>query len=163
MGTAHGAQTLASIKLTNIYATPKGVEIKISDAIKTSRPGRFQPLLALPRFSEDPSLCEASVVLKYIDVTKSLRGDVGNLFITLRKPHNAIRSQTVSRWIKTVLSRSGVDMSVFSAHSTRHSASSAALANGVDINTTRRTAGWSDTSQTFAKFYNEFALRVIHK
>ncbi|EFN82661.1 hypothetical protein EAI_00066, partial [Harpegnathos saltator] len=55
--TAHRAQTLASIKITNIYKTGNNIHIKIEDRIKTSGPGRFQPLLVLPEFKEKPSLC----------------------------------------------------------------------------------------------------------
>ena len=152
--TPHRTQTLASIKISNICATPRGLEIKIPDAIKTSGPGRFQPLLILPKFKDDLSLCVASVITKYLDVTKELRGKSDNLFIAIKSPHRAIGSQTVSRWIKTELRNSGVDISIFSAHSMRHAATSAALARGVDLSVIRRTAGWTESSHTFAKFYN---------
>ncbi|XP_060804898.1 uncharacterized protein LOC132902730 [Amyelois transitella] len=46
-----------------------------------------------------------------------------------------------ARWIKTVLSESGVDASVFKAHSTRHAATSAAGAAGVSVETIRKAAG----------------------
>ena len=169
LSTAHRAQTLAFIKLCNIYETTKGLEIKIPELIKTSGPGSFQPLLVLHTNSENPMLCVASVILRYIEMTKSLRNNVDSLFISLKKPHKAIGPQTVSRWIKGVLTKSGIDTSVFTAHSTRHAASSAALARGIDLDTIRRTAGWSNSSQTFARFYNRpvktdnyhFATRVV--
>ena len=73
-------------------------------------------------------LCVASVILKYIEMTKSFRNNLDRLFIALRKPHKAIGSRTVSSWIKEVLAKRGIDTSVFTSHSTRHAASSAALA-----------------------------------
>lgn len=151
---------MASIRLSNIYRTSEGLEIKISELIKTSGAGRFQPLLVLPRFEEDRNLCVASVILHYIDVTESLRGNEDTLFIACKKPHKAIGSQTIGRWIKKVLADSGVDTSVFSGHSTRHAAASAALKAGVSIDKIRRTAGWSEKSQIFARFYNTKKLRV---
>ncbi|CAD6208001.1 GSCOCG00012711001-RA-CDS, partial [Cotesia congregata] len=62
LGTAHRIQTLAEIKISNIVQTVKGLEIKIPERIKTSRPGAVQPLLKLPFFKEKPGLCIASAV-----------------------------------------------------------------------------------------------------
>lgn len=42
----------------------------------------------------------------------------------------------------------------FTAHSTRHAATSIALKKEVDLETIRKTAGWSQNSQVFAKYYN---------
>ncbi|KAH9635903.1 hypothetical protein HF086_002463 [Spodoptera exigua] len=52
------------------------------------------------------------------------------------------------------LNEAGIDTSVFTAHSTRHASTSAASRAGLGIDLIRRTAGWSGTSSTFAKFYN---------
>lgn len=61
---------------------------------------------------------------------------------------------TLSRWVKTLLSRSGINISEFSSHSTRHASTSTAKRNGVGIDVIRATAEWSKDSQVFAKFYN---------
>lgn len=166
--TAHRAQTLANIKLSNIKSTEKGLEIRIPDAIKTSGRNRYQPLLYLPRYPDDRSLCVAPVIEYYISSTKELRSSE-KLFISTVKPHKEICSQTISRWIKTVLLKSGIDVSVFSGHSTRHAATSHAFGKGIDLNLIRNTAGWTNTSQVFAKFYNRpvlsdnnsFALAIL--
>lgn len=57
---------------------------------------------------------------------------------------------------------------IFSAHSTRHAATSAAYVKGISLETIRRTAGWSQGSQMFARVYNrpietkeEFAKAVF--
>lgn len=42
----------------------------------------------------------------------------------------------------------------YSSHSTRHAATSTALAKGIDLSIIKSTAGWSKESQVFAKFYN---------
>lgn len=65
-----------------------------------------------------------------------------------------VTSQTIGKWIKKVLSESVIDVSVFKAHSTRHSSTSAANAAGVVIDVIRKTAVWAFSSYTFAKFYN---------
>ncbi|VEN52736.1 unnamed protein product, partial [Callosobruchus maculatus] len=70
------------------------------------------------------------------------------------KPFRQATKQTLSRWVKETLRLSGVDTSIFKAHSTRHAASSAALRLGVSIDTILQTAGWSEKSSVFANFYN---------
>lgn len=152
--TAHRAQTLASIKITNISKAGHNIHIKIDDKIKTSGPGRFQPLLVLPEFKDKPSLCVVTALNRYLQVTQNLRGQENSLFISIKKPHASVGSQTIARWIKRVLQKSGIDVSVFKAHSVRHATTSAAFAKGVSFDTIKRTAGWTNKSQVFAKFYN---------
>nr|XP_046491856.1 uncharacterized protein LOC124223672 [Neodiprion pinetum] len=151
--TAQRVQTLASIKLSNIKETRDGFEVKVTDILKTSRPGSSQPLLLLPRFEQQPKLCIASVLERYIKRTKPLRGNCNTLLITSKKPYRAASSQTISRWIRSMLARSGIGEE-YSAHSTRHASTSAALKKGIDINIIKSAAGWSKESQVFAKYYN---------
>lgn len=90
--------------------------------------------------------------MSYIERTSSLR--ISNeLFIATRKPYKPVGTQTLSRWIKYTLSECGVDTGIFSAHSTRHAASSHAHSLGVSVDTIRKTAGWSKNSTAFARFY----------
>lgn len=152
--TAHRVQTLSKININNIEIFTNKVTIKIPDIIKTSRLGSFQPILSIPFFEEKPEICPGKTLLAYVEISKPLRKDITSLFIGLKKPHKAVGSQTLSRWIKNALSKSGIDVSIFTAHSTRHAATSAARRLGISLDTIRRTAGWSASSSTFFKFYN---------
>lgn len=60
------------------------------------------------------------------------------------------RKTPSSRWIKNILAKSGVDTHIYSAHSTRHAATSAASRKGLSVDLIRRSAGWSQSSETFA-------------
>ncbi|OXU26260.1 hypothetical protein TSAR_007120 [Trichomalopsis sarcophagae] len=77
----------------------EGLEIRIPDLIKTSGPGRFQPLLILPRFKDDPQLCVASVIERYVEMTKDFRSETDSLFLAIKKPHKDVGSQTTNRSI----------------------------------------------------------------
>ncbi|KAL0879323.1 hypothetical protein ABMA27_003101 [Loxostege sticticalis] len=154
IATGHRVQTLSLIKTQNIQQSNQKILIKIPDLIKTSRPGSNQPLLTLPFFLEKPQICPAKTLVTYINMTKTKRNNCENLFISFKKPYNKVTSQTISRWIKDTLSDSGIDTSIFTAHSTRHASTSAAKRCGVNIDVIRKTAGWSESSKTFAKFYN---------
>lgn len=154
LGTAHRAQTLASIKISNTKRNPEGYEIEIPDRVKTSRPGSYQPLLVLPVYRENPKLCIASTIDAYIQKTAQLRGNIDDLFVTIKKPIRAASTATISKWIKAAMFRCGINEK-FTAHSTRHAAASTAFRKEIDLETIRKTAGWSENSQVFAKHYNK--------
>ncbi|XP_049866809.1 uncharacterized protein LOC126367357 [Pectinophora gossypiella] len=151
--TAHRVQTLSKINIYNIKMFPDKIVIKISDLIKTSKVGTNNPVLTLPFFLQKPGICPAKSLISYINRTASIR-ESDYLFISFKRPHKAVTTQTLSRWIKSTLKDSGVDVSIFSAHSTRHAATSQAYSAGVSIDQIRKTASWSQNSTTFGKFYN---------
>ena len=103
LGTAHRMQTLSLIRINNITINTTGVEIKIMDHIKTSRVGSIRPVFFLPRFKENLGLCVARSLEHYMKVTKEYRKEKNRLFITVKKPHKAASTQTISRWIKDCL------------------------------------------------------------
>lgn len=157
LGTAHRTQTLAAIKLSNVKRNTKGYEIEIPDRLKTSRPGAYQPLLTLPVFPENPKLCIASTLDTYIQVTSQWRERNDSLLLTIKKPFKAATVTTIGRWIKTALTRCGIS-SEFTAHSTRHATTSAALRKGINLETIKKAAGWSQRSQVFGKHYNKIIV-----
>lgn len=155
LATGHRVQTISLIKISNIIKAKTGVQIFIPDLIKTSNSYNKQPCLAIPFFSEKPNLCVASLLLKYIEKTKDIRkDDTDSLFLTFKQPYKRASKDTITRWIKDTLQRSGVDTSVFKPHSTRHASTSAALRQGLSIENIRQAASWSENSSTFYKFYN---------
>lgn len=170
--TAHRVQTISKINIKNIEITSECISIKIPDILKTSRLGCKQPIIYVPFFRENPSICPAEALSCYVNKTKPLRISE-SLFIATKRPHKPVGSQTLSRWIKRTLSECGVDTATFSGHSTRHAAVSHAHARGVSVDAIRNTAGWSGQSNTFAKFYQRpilsnndclsLALSVLNK
>uniref|UniRef100_A0ABD2WZD2 Reverse transcriptase domain-containing protein n=1 Tax=Trichogramma kaykai TaxID=54128 RepID=A0ABD2WZD2_9HYME len=150
LSTAQRAQTISLLKLNNIKEVSKGLIIMISDLVKTSGPGKEQPLLHLPTFPEQPNICVATTIEEYIKLTSQFRGDNQHLFISLNPPYKSVGAEAISRWLKKCLELCGINTQTFSGHSTRHAASSKADEKGIDIDTIRRTVGWSKGSQTFA-------------
>lgn len=166
--TSQRVQTLSKILIQNIIISDETIQIKIPGRIKTSGVNKTQPCLKLPFFQEEPKVCVASTLSEYIKRTEAIRGDVEELFITFKKPNKAASTSTLSRWIKCILTESGIDTSFFKAHSTRHASSSAAKRQGVSVDIIFQTAGWTKKSLAFTKFYdrpllneNTFAKAVI--
>ncbi|XP_047996617.1 uncharacterized protein LOC125242260 [Leguminivora glycinivorella] len=156
--TAQRVQTLSLMKISNITCLESGIHINITDLIKTSAPDRPQPVLALP-FYKETEICPAASLQYYINYTKDIRNTIDNLFITTKRPYKAATPSTLSRWIKTTLKNSGIDTNIFKSHSVRHASTSSASIKGVSIDIIRNTAGWTGSSQTFAKFYNRPIVR----
>lgn len=153
--TAHRVQTLSLIRISNIHKDNNKYIIKISDQIKTSAINRLQPTLMLPYFDEKPAICPARTLEYYLSMSAEKRNsDCDFLFISIKRPFKSVCSQSLSRWIKGTLKESGIDTTIFSAHSTRHASTSAARRLGVSIDLIKKTAGWTGNSEAFAKFYN---------
>ncbi|CAG9133863.1 unnamed protein product [Plutella xylostella] len=134
------------------YQDPDAVAV---DAFTIS----WQPKL----FYAFPPFClilNSTTLVDYISFTKELRSTSSDhLLITVKRPHRNATAQSISRWIKQVLQESGVDAVVFSAHSARHAATSAAHSAGLSLDLIRKTAGWTASSSTFAKYYKRPLLQ----
>lgn len=154
LGTGHRAQTLALLRILQISLHEKLI-IRIPDRIKTSAPGRSQPFFCFSRFPNHESLCIVRLTEHYMERTKILcPAACDSFFISFNKPYKAVTVQTVSRWIRQGLEDCGIDMTVFSAHSTRHVATSQAAKKGVSLDLIKRATGWTGESCVFANFYH---------
>lgn len=154
LASAQRIQTLSLILINNISFSTDKIQIKIDELIKTSRPGSYQPLIVLPYIKERPEVCPALALKSYVDRTKDLRKE-NNLFISYQKPHKKVVAQTLSHWVKNTLEKSGIDINIYSAHSTRHASTSAAHRAGVNWDVIRKAAGWTESSHVFLKYYNK--------
>lgn len=157
--TGHRVQTLSLIHLSNMRITNTAIDIFIPDVIKTTKKGAIQPTLHLKNFDMRKEICPVSCLRDYIDKTKPIRKDNDKLILSFKKPHKAATTQTLSRWIKLILKEAGIDVTIFTAHSTRHASTSAANRSGISVDVIRKTAGWSQNSAVFARHYN----RPVHQ
>lgn len=162
LSTGQRVQTLSLIDLSHVVNQNTCIIITINDIVKTSMPNRRNPKLIIPFFVQNESICPAKALTSYIERTSQYRHlpNTSKLILTVKKPFHNASSQTISRWIKQTLQKSGVDVSVFTAHSTRHASTSAASRAGVSIDIIKRTAGWTGNSVCFAKFYNQPLLNI---
>lgn len=154
LASAQRVQTLSLIKIENIHTSDTKIIIYITDITKTSIATKTHPAIHLPFFTQNSKICPSSVLQTYIERTSSLRNGESCLWLTYKKPYKKASKQTISRWIKDMMQHSGIDISRYSAHSTRHTATSSAKRTGTSIELIRKAAGWSLNSKIFAKYYN---------
>lgn len=140
IGSAHRFQTISLLKISNMRHSAEGYEFWVPEKIKTSRRGALQPLLRFSYFRDNPRLCIASNIDKYLEMTSELRDDCNNLISTLRKPYKAASPATISRWVRSTLVKCGINPE-FTAYSTKHASTSAALKKGVGIEIIKKGSG----------------------
>ena len=144
------------------------VKTSVGNRLKQTRPGYHLHELEFPAYSPDKNLCPFLTVRGYLSQTKPLRGKVTNLFISIVRPYKPVSKSTVSRWVKTTLGLTGVDLTDFKPHSIRAASTSAASRMSVPLETILRTAEWSNQC-TFAQHYQEevhkqgdYATRILN-
>jgi len=122
---------------------------------KTDKPGRKRsPLKFLP-FEENKALCVCTCIENYLSRSSSWRdGRENQLLLSYVKPHIPVKSATVSRWLTCILKDSGIDVNIFSGHSTRSASTSKAKACGVPMKEILKRGHWSNIT-TFEKYYSK--------
>ena len=130
-------QTLCALDLKNKRESGTCLSFVITERLKTSKPGKSTEV-TFERLPDQPQICTKCTVMEYILRTATHRYTDPNLCVSRLlksyvRPHKPVTTDTLARWIKSVLRSSGIDTSVFKAHSVQSASSSHAYARGVPI------------------------------
>ena len=151
--TAQRTQTLSKLDTSCMQETTTGIIFTIRDTLKTTRPGKHLAPIEIRSFAPDSRLCPVTYIKHYITITHSRRSD-SRLLISYTKPHKSVTNSTVARWIRSTLQDAGIDVSVFSAHSSRTASSSYSATAQLPLADILKAGGWSN-ARTFAEHYNK--------
>lgn len=151
--TGQRCQTLTLLDISEGYMQRNSTcfNFGLTEHLKQDRPGKVFGNLRLYKYNIE-ELCVYKTLEQYIEATSKLRSS-SKLLVSFIKPHNAVTSSTIGRWIKNTLTQAGIDTQTFTAHSTRCAATSKACAS-VSADIILATAGWNEES-TFRKFYDK--------
>ena len=156
-------QTLHLISMVGYKRLKDGFIFGFTGALKQTRPNYKVVNLEFKAYPPDRRLCVYTVICEYLLRTREIRNNLGSeesfLLLSYVKPHRHISRDTISRWIKTVLEKAGIDCSIFGGGSVRAAAASKAKANAVPLEKIMKKAGWTRES-TFARFYSKEILSV---
>lgn len=108
-------QSIHLLSVNNVHKLSSEFVIEIEGLLKQSRPGYRNPQIHLKACPPDRRLCVFTVLKEYLYRTKLLHKDSSKLLISYVKPHKDVSRDTVARWIKTVLHRSGIDTKIYGA------------------------------------------------
>ena len=110
-----------------------------------------------PLYPNDLTICPLNCLRQYLEATKIHRDNITSLFITLNKTFKVSSKDTLVRRVKQTLKDAGINMNIFSPHSTR-SASNSKGKTYVPLKTVHK-KGWRKSSMTFARFYEKPILQ----
>ena len=145
-------QTIDLLDLNYMKVSTSSYTFVLPKLLKQSRPGYNNPKVSLKAYAPDRRICIFTYLSEYLQRTKPIRQGTTALFLTLMKPYHKASKATLARWVKEVLTASGIDTTVYGPHSARAASSSAAKKGGASMQTVLDTAGWTTTS-TFARYY----------
>ena len=150
------SQTICALNIDSMEKCRDEFVFHINKLLKQSRPGYKNPDVNLRAYPPDRRICVYTVLKEYLKRTVNFRNDSDSkqLIISYIKPHKPVTTSTVSRWIRDVLHRSGIDINEFTAHSVRSAATSKAKINNISISDIMLKAGWTNV-KTFSSFYNK--------
>ena len=107
----------------------------------------------------------ALVNTRTTNIRENLEGQPKALILSYDYPRHPVWSATIARYVKSVLCNAGIDVTIFSAHSTRSSSTSKANNLGLSLQDIAKAAGWKG-DQTFAKHYHlpiqeNFGMKIL--
>ena len=122
-------KTVHALTISGMRNTNLTVHFEITKLLKTSKSGKHQG--HFKSYPVDRRLCVMTCLKRYVELAEPVRDGHDPFWLSYTKPFIPVSRDTVSRRIKNVLEKAEIDTKVFSAHSTRAAATSAANANNV--------------------------------
>ena len=113
--TAQRGQSLHLMDTQGMVREEAAYTFMLSSSIKQSKPGSppSELVIKLNAYPYDSKLCVVNTCSVYLDSTKLLRGNESCLFITHQKPHKRASRDTIRRWIQQMMTRAGIDVTVY--------------------------------------------------
>ena len=149
-------QSICALNLEYSAFTCGTYTFYIPKVLKTTKPGNHQHPLQFETYQENEKLCIVNCLKEYINRTMNIRENLPNqpqqLTLSYAYPHHPVGSATIARYVKHFLGLAGVDVTVFTAHSTRSASTSKANNMGLSMKDIPKAAGWSNDN-TFRKYY----------
>lgn len=151
---AQRGQTLHVTCLEDIEMHSDKIIIYNNHLLKQTKKNRHLPPIILHSFESNNKLCIVNIFQEYLSRTKDLRDKSCNkLLVSTQKPHKGVSRATVSRWVKCILQKAGIE-DHYSPHSVRAASVSKAYMAGVSLENILKTAGWKN-DKVFKRFYKK--------
>ena len=106
-------QTIHFVDIQHMHLDDKSVTFHIEKLVKQSKHGRHISKLEFSAYTPDDKLYVVNCVKENIKRSEHIRGKVTQLFVSYVKTFGAVSKETIRRWIKTVLSKAGINTDVF--------------------------------------------------
>ena len=148
--TAQRVSSLHSLLKSRMTLTTDRVAFVPASVLKHHRQGKKIKPFVVRAYPDDPTVCVVRTLEVYL---QRRRGTSDQLLQCHRSPYGPASKSTIARWLKEVLRAAGVDTSVYSAHSYRGAASSAANRVSVPVSKILARGQWS-SEDTWRNHYD---------
>lgn len=112
-------------------------------------------MLEFKHFPSYKKLCVVTCLSDYLERTDKWRTQGQNqLLLSHLNPPIEVKKSTIGNWVKVILKLSGIDISVYQAHSCRSASTSKAKVLGLSMEEILNRGQWSNKS-TWQRFYNK--------
>ena len=157
--TGQRPQIITKLNVENMHISPSKITFFLGHKdLKQGRQGHRPEEIVLTKFPGDKRICVYSYLLAYLQRTLDIRGKTKELFLCTVKPFGPPSANTVSNWVRSTLSHSGIDITTYGPGSTRGASTSKALKAGVPLQEVLEAGGWSRAT-TFTTYYNRPILK----
>ena len=150
------AQAISALNLDYYSKDHISISFYIPKIMKNTKPGKHQEPLRFQHFPINEKLCVVKCFEEYRRRTELIRenleGAPKQLILSFAYPHMPVGTQTLARYVKNFLLQAGIDITVFTAHSTRKASSNMANNLGLSLKDINKAAGWF-SKNTFADHY----------
>ena len=117
--TAQRGQYIHLLDVSRMTLTGNSCSFQLLEHTKTSRPGHCGPQISFSEFTPDVDICHIRTLAEYLERTKDKRLDHTQPLISYVRPFRPVSRDTISRWLKMVLDKAGINTSIFKPHRTR--------------------------------------------
>ena len=146
-------QTIVFLDIKEMDSLEDRYVFHIQEKLKQSQAGYHIKPLEFRKYPIDKKLCIFTHLQEYIRRTENLRLSNTKLLLSFIRPHAPISTDSLARWIKSVLASAGIDTNKFTAHSTRVASSSHLAQRNLSFTDIIAAVGWK-SEHTFQNFYN---------
>ena len=124
--------------------------------------GHVRGELSVPGGDDFPPLSLSLYLSAYLSRTEAKRayhlraeGSLPDrLFIANTKPFQPVQPSTLAKWMMVAMEGAAIDTATYKAHSVRSAGASDLVRRGLSVSQIMARAHWSQSSETFKRFYN---------
>ena len=113
--TGQRSQALHALDIEFMHLSESRAVFHIEPLLKTNSPKSPATVLTICAYREDRRICVIKCLKHYLKRTKDLRTST-KLFISTLSSHAGVTKDTLARWLKIVLSKACVNVSIFKPH-----------------------------------------------
>ena len=145
-------QTLHMLDINKIHFSEKELSFIITSRLKTTR-RILKPKVVKCISTPDPALNVFNHVKEYLARTSQYRSPQDSQLFISWATKRPVTKPTLARWLKIALKCSGIDTTIFSAHSYRGSSLSSAFSKGVNISDIISAGNWTNQTTFFNHYF----------